>query len=223
MIDSASRTRLMLGAKELGIPLNGQQAAQFEAYAALLQQWGRKMNLTARLDSPGIVTHHFLDSLSLLPFLPASGDTALVDVGAGAGFPSLPLKICLPSLSATLVESSHKKASFCREVARRLGLRNVEVIEGRAEQLGTSPPLGGAFDWAVARALGPTAPSVSLCLPFLRPRGILVLFKGPLGGAERRDLENLANRHGAALRIETVAVPYLKAGRSLVFFEMCST
>ncbi len=222
-MDPVSREQLRGGARELGAALGETEVARFEAYAGLLQLWGGKMNLTARLDSSGIVTHHFLDSLTLLPFLPTEGSTSLIDVGAGAGFPALPLKICLPALAVTLVESSHKKVSFCREVVRRLGLQGVKVVEGRAEALGGSAPWRGAYDWAVARALGPTALSIRLCVPFLRPGGRLALYKGRIDEAELRRLEDQAAAEGALLTVESVSVPFLQAARSLVFLKKCST
>lgn len=222
-MDPTSRDRLLDGARVFGACLGELELERFEAYLSLLQLWGGKMNLTARLDTAGIVTHHFLDSLSLLPFLPPADAVTLIDVGAGAGFPALPLKICRPRLAVTLLESSHKKASFCREVARRLRLQDVRVVQGRAETLGSAPHLHGTFDWVVARALGPTEASVPLCLPFVRPGGSLVLFKGRLDPRERGVLEEAARRGGAAVEVESVTVPFLDAARSLVFLRKCST
>ena len=124
---------LVEGADRLGAPLDPTRVEQFAAYAALLQLWGKKINLTSRRTETEIVVYHFLDSLAGLQVL-GRREVRLADIGAGAGFPGLPLKIALPALSLTLMESSHKKISFCREVVRTLGLEGVTFLEERAEE-----------------------------------------------------------------------------------------
>jgi 16S rRNA (guanine527-N7)-methyltransferase len=214
---------LARGAAETGATLDDAGRNRFSLYAELLQLWGRKMNLTSRLETREIVITHFLDSLSAFPLLTAASKTSLIDIGSGAGFPSLPLKICLPGLSVTLVEGAHKKVSFCREVIRRLDLAGATVVEGRGEDVAGREDLGGAFDWAVVRAVGEAAKMTRLSFPFLRPGGTLILYKGTPGEEELRALEKESARLGADFTLRPVRVPYLDARRTLILVRKCST
>jgi 16S rRNA (guanine527-N7)-methyltransferase len=218
-----AREILDQGAAETGVTLDAAGRDRFSLYAELLQLWGRKMNLTSRLETREIVITHFLDSLAAFPLLAAARKTSLVDIGSGAGFPSLPLKICLPDLSAVLVESAHKKVSFCREVIRRLDLADTTVVEGRGESVAGREDLAGAFDWAVVRAVGEAAKMARLSFPFLRPGGTLILYKGTPGEMELRSLEKESARLGAAFTLQPVQVPFLNARRTLVLLRKCST
>ena len=137
----------------LGIDLNQRQLGAFSWYAAELIAWNRRFNLTAITDPAQIEIKHFLDSLTCLLAMGPNPEGRLVDVGTGAGFPGLPLKIAYPQLRITLVESTGKKASFCRHVAQSLRLENVLVVHARAERVGHWPDQRQKFDWAVARAV----------------------------------------------------------------------
>ncbi len=216
-------TILTRGTAEMGVPLDATGRERFALYAELLQLWGRKMNLTSRLETREIISTHFLDSLAAFPLLTAARESSLIDIGSGAGFPSLPLKICLPGLSVVLVESAHKKVSFCREVIRRLDLADAAVVEGRGEAVAMEEDLAGAFDWAVIRAVGEAAKMVRLSFPFLRPGGTLILYKGDPGKEELRALEKETARLGADFTLQPVRVPYLDAHRTLVLVRKCST
>jgi 16S rRNA (guanine527-N7)-methyltransferase len=218
-LDEASRTLLIDGALRLGVDLTPRQVTEFAAYAALLRKWGRKMNLTARLETKEIVIYHFLDSLAAYRLIAGGGEGPLIDIGAGAGFPALPLKICLPPLEVSLVDGSHKKASFCREVARSLGLAEVEVVQARSEELFDRPAWAGRFQWAVARALAPAPKSARLCLPFLKPDGTLILYMGKAGEGEIRPLREEAGLLGAAVEVHEAQIPFLEASRTLVLVK----
>jgi 16S rRNA (guanine527-N7)-methyltransferase len=205
------------GAEQLGISLSPTQLDLFRRYHELLIQWNARVNLISRRDVSRIVTHHFLDSLGGLRFLPGGGKLRVVDVGAGAGFPGLPLKICRPNIAITLVESIRKKVLFLQHIVRQLDLTNVVVVNERAEQLANSPGLDGLFDVAVVRAVGSLADLVALCFPLLRPRGMLVAYKGPEIKAEVMSLEKAKPpAKPASLRIEPVTVPVANLKRSIV-------
>jgi len=220
-MDASLREKLAAGIGGLGYALGEREAAMFAAYIELLQRWGKKMNLTSRLASEEIVVYHFLDSLALLPFLAEEG--RLLDMGAGAGFPALPLKILFPRIEVTLVDSSHKKASFCREVIRRLGLEGARVIEGRGEDLAEDPSLRGFFDWAVARALGSSIYAARICLPFVREGGSVILMKGHASEKEVLSLEREIGEEGVSVSRHNLAVPFLEAARNLILVTKCST
>ncbi len=172
---------LVAGANRLGLKLEPAQVAAFGQYLAEILRWSRRINLTG-LDGPeAIVREGFLDSLGCLALLPAEAYHVL-DIGPGAGFPSLPLKIVRSRLVVTLVESSRKKASFLRHVIRCLRLEGMRVVQERAEQLAEVPVEAGAYDVTFARAVAPPEEQVRLAFPFLRPGG---LFLAQVGNAPR--------------------------------------
>lgn len=222
-MDDRCRAMLVEGGRLLGVEIDAEGVARFDAYAALLRKWGRKMNLTSRLEMEEIVLYHFLDSLAGYSLLAGAGEGNLVDIGAGPGFPALPLKICLPALGVSLVDSANKKVSFCREVVRSLGLADVEIVHARGEELAKLPAWKEEFDWAAARALAPALKAARLCLPFLKPGGKLMLYKGKAGENEIFPLREEMERAGAAVEVRKVQIPYLDASRSLVVVTKRST
>jgi len=196
---------------------------QFALYADLLQRWGRKINLSSRLKTEEIITYHFLDSLTAFSTIAGGPGRKLVDIGSGAGFPALPLKVCMSDLRVHLVEGSRKKVSFCREVVRRLKLQGVEVLQERGERVSDLPAYENSFDWSVVRAVGRAHEVLRICLPLLRPGGSAILFKAVLEGEELRSLEKEIDRRGASLRLLPVDVPHLHAPRVLAVVKKCST
>src|SRR5690349_8345377 len=135
------------------IHLTGRQTAAFAAYEKELIEWNSKFNLTAIRDSESIRTKHFLDSLSCILAWRTNPPNRLIDIGTGAGFPGIPLKILYPNLKLTLAESVGKKAMFCQHIVRVLGLDQVDVIQCRAEDLGQKAEHREKYEWAVARAV----------------------------------------------------------------------
>src|SRR5262245_33835533 len=135
------------------IHLTGRQMMALIAYEKELLQWNQKFNLTAIRDAESIRTKHFLDSFSCVLAWKSSPPNQLIDIGTGAGFPGIPLKILYPNLKLTLVESVGKKAMFCQHVAHALGLEQVEVIQSRAEDLGQDERHREKYEWAIARAV----------------------------------------------------------------------
>ena len=179
---------LAQSALELGLSLDASQLQQFEAYYRELADWNERMNLTSVIDYDEVQVKHFLDSLTLLPALNGGmrSDARLVDVGAGAGFPGLPLKLACPDIRLTLVESTGKKANFLRHVVETLGLSDVEVLTGRAEELAHRPELRGDFDVTLARGLARLPTMLEYTLPFTRRGGVIAAWKH---GGERLEAE----------------------------------
>ena len=156
------RTPLTTGAEKLGIMLSDQQTDAFMVYLVELEKWNRKINLTAIRNDQDIVIKHFLDSLSYLKgFVPAPA-LRLLDMGAGAGFPAVPIKIAHPEIGVTMVESVNKKASFLRHIVRTLKLTDIVVV-----------------DVVTARAFADMKAAISEGAPFLKPGGLMVLSRGP--------------------------------------------
>ncbi len=171
------REVLATGVQELGIDLNTEQIDTFFIYIAELKKWNRKINLTAITEDQDMVIKHLLDSLSYKAgFSPAPG-LKLLDIGSGAGFPAIPLKIACPELAAVLVESIKKKAAFLRHVIRTLKLTGINVIDKRTEEIVDS--LQAAFDVVTARAFADMGAALAAGTPFLKLGGIMVLSRGP--------------------------------------------
>lgn len=165
-------------AEALGAPLQPEQIAQFQQYEALLLEWNERMNLTAVRQPADIRIRHFLDSLSCVSVMGELNGRCLIDVGTGAGFPGLPLKIIFPQLKLTLVESVAKKGQFLQAVVAGLGLTDVTILAERAEVLGQQPQHRQRYDWAVARAVAELRVLAEYLLPLCRVGGQALAQKG---------------------------------------------
>jgi 16S rRNA (guanine527-N7)-methyltransferase len=165
---------LQQGAGDIGLLLAVDQTRAFSLYAEELLRWNRKMNLTGAQEAMEIAVNHFLGSLAFTLGFPQDVPQKLVDVGSGAGFPGLPIKIACPALQVTLVESSRKKTSFLGHICRLLHLERIECIRARAEELAGDPAYRESFDVCVARAVGKTHFLVEISEGLLRPGGRLI-------------------------------------------------
>lgn len=212
---------LIAGARALlNLDLTPAQAAAFQTYAAELRSWNEKFNLTAITDPQAIQVKHFLDSLSLLRVLPAplpAAPVSLIDVGTGAGFPGLALKIVWPSLQLTLVEATGKKARFCEHMAATLGLSGVRVVHARAEEIGQQRQHRERYDWAVARAVAEMPVLAEYLLPLVRRGGRMVAQKGKDAPAETYAAARAIQALGGELEaIREVELPGVAEPRYLV-------
>jgi 16S rRNA (guanine527-N7)-methyltransferase len=171
------RDLLTKGADQLGFTLSDQQADVFLVYLVELEKWNRKINLTAIRNEQDIVIKHFLDSLSYLKGFTPSPALRLLDMGSGAGFPAIPIKIAHRELSITMVEAVNKKASFLRHIIRTLRLTEIEVVDKRTGEL--SPSYHQSYDVVTARAFADMKVALSEGAPFLKPGGLMVLSRGP--------------------------------------------
>lgn len=203
-----------------GFKLTPRQLQAFRDYEQELISWNEKFNLTAIREVEGIRTKHFLDSLSALLELKDPVPETLVDIGTGAGFPGIPLKIALPELRLTLVESVGKKSEFCRHVAARLQLDEVEVLNLRAEDMGQQSCYRERFDWAIARAVSSMPVLVEYLLPLVRIGGGVLAQKGEHAHAEMQSAEKAIHLLGGNLRrIRMVTLPGVADERYLVVLE----
>jgi 16S rRNA (guanine527-N7)-methyltransferase len=171
---------LVEGAARLGFDLTPRQIEQFEAYYRTLVEWNERMNLTAITGYEEVQVRHFLDSLTVAVALPAAvreragrPGFSIVDVGAGAGFPGVPLKILWPEAHVTLTDSIGKKTTFLRELSRVLEVRDVEVVTGRAEELGQDKAHRERYDLATARAVASLPVLCEYLLPLVKPGGVM--------------------------------------------------
>ena len=171
-------------ADELDVSLSAAQIEQFMIYQELLLEWNARMNLTAVREPAEIRLRHFLDSLSCARVMGDLNGRSLIDVGTGAGFPGLPLKILFPQLKLTLVESVVKKTHFLQAVVDALALSDVTILTDRAELLGQSPQHRQQYDWAVARAVAELRVLVEYLLPLCAVEGRMLAQKGEGVAAE---------------------------------------
>lgn len=195
---------LKKGLKELGLSYSEKQAGQFLAYLSELRKWNRAYNLTALKSDKEIITKHFLDSLLFLKVLPGNVRTA-ADVGSGAGFPGIPVKIMRPDIRMFLVEPTQKKALFLKHVNRTLDLRDIEVIDKRIEDVD-----GLKVDVAMTRALFTVNDFIEKAKGILNENGVLILNKGPKveGELERLDTSNIV--------VADLKLPFEKIVRHMV-------
>jgi 16S rRNA (guanine527-N7)-methyltransferase len=182
------------------IHLSGRQLMALSVYEKELLEWNQKFNLTAIRDAESIRTKHFLDSLSCVLAWKASPPNQLIDIGTGAGFPGIPLKILYPTLRLTLVESVGKKAMFCQHLVRVLGLEHVDVIQARAEDLGQTAQHREKYDWAVARAVANLKVLSEYLIPLVRLGGAMLAQKGESGPAEAQSAEESMKLLGGKLK-----------------------
>lgn len=217
--------RLIAGARTLGLRLSDRQLASFQAYYEELVAWNQKFNLTAITDYDQVQIRHFLDSLSVLLSdrvrqALARPEPRAIDVGSGAGFPGIPVKLVYPRLRLTLLEATGKKVDFLQHMIDRLNLQHVVALHGRAEELGHDPAHREAYDLALARAVAEMAVVAEYALPFCKVGGCVVAQKGEAGGAEAWTANDAIQLLGGELsRVLPVELPGLPEDRSLVLLE----
>jgi 16S rRNA (guanine527-N7)-methyltransferase len=207
---------LASGGAELGVGIEERHLRRFAVYARLLLVWNRKINLT-RIETPrDIAIKHFLDSLSVLPWV--ANARALVDVGTGAGFPGIPLKILLPDLEVRLVDTSRKRINFLREVVRTLELPGVFCHHGPARALADDAEFRRRFDAVVSRAFVSVGDLYDIGAPLLRKGGVLIAMKGKGVDAELEHFRRRAAAEGLPGRIAStdVTLPFSPFERRIV-------
>ena len=218
MIDQSKLTALF---SEAGLSITEEQATQFDAYAQILVEWNEKMNLTAITAPEEIVVKHFLDSVLLLSHAPASANASMIDVGTGAGFPSVPCAILRPDLKLTLLDSLNKRITFLSHLTDAIGVKAM-CIHARAEEGGRQKELREQFDIATARAVAHLRELSEYCLPFVKVGGRFLALKGPEMEQELVEAKTAIRLLGGKIReVKTYTLPD-GSGRTLVIIEKIS-
>jgi len=215
------------GAGKLGIELNARQVKQFELYYQELIEWNRKINLTAITDYSSVQVKHFLDSLTVTLALPEEEmerpDFNVVDIGTGAGFPGVPLKILLPQPRLVLIEPTTKKTAFLHHIIRKLELENVEVLNSRAEEAAHLSPYREQFALVLSRAVALLPTLVELTLPFCRIGGrFIAQKKGEIDQELNRAKKAIAALGGKLDRIKKIELDEFDDGRCLIIIDKIS-
>ena len=206
-----------------GLRLDQRQIEQFARYSAELRAWNARVNLTAITDEEGIVARHFLDSLRCAL---SWGDapSSLIDIGSGAGFPGLPLKILRPELRVALVESVSKKAAFLRHMIAVLDLRDVMVLTARAETVGRDPQHREQYDVVTARAVAELATLAEYCLPLCRVHGRVLVPKGSdIADEVARARTAIERLGGRVIDVESVTIPGVEPRTLVVIAKVAPT
>ncbi len=206
---------LIEGAKHYGKDISNVQTEQFTDYMELLKEWNKKINLTAIEDDREIIIKHFIDSLSILPYL-KDERKSLIDIGTGAGFPGIPLKITSKNIDITLLDSLEKRVKFLNEVIKVTNIDSIKAVHGRAEDMGSNPIYREKFDIAVARAVANLPVLLEYCLPFVKINGIFIAMKGSNIEELNNSSKALDILGGKIEKIEKMELPFTNIERNVV-------
>ena len=210
-------------AAQLGLAVDLGEARQFERFEGLLLAGNQGTNLTRIVDHREVLIKHFIDSLTCFTALTFPPGARVVDVGSGGGFPGIPVKIHRPDLAVSLLESNRKRCDFLRGAVRQLGLEGIEVLEGRAEDLGHRRPWREGFDIALARAVAHLAVLAEICLPLVKIGGWMVALKGAGGEREVAEAERaMAIAGGRLVRTVRLGLPEGAGERIIAIVEKVS-
>lgn len=208
------------GLRELDVALSEKQMQQFMTFYELLVEKNKVMNLTAITELSEVIPKHFLDSLSLVMAVDPEDLETMVDVGSGAGFPGIPLKIAFPHLKVTLMDSLRKRVDFLNEVILKLGLKGIKAVHGRAEDLARESKYRENFDLCVSRAVAALPVLSEYCLPFVGEGGLFVAYKAKDAEAECRSAERAVEMLGGVIAdMVLFSLPGTAHDRTLVVIE----
>ena len=218
--------KLVNGARKLGITLTTEQVNRFEVYYRELVDWNERMNLTSVTDYDEVQVKHFLDSLSLTACIKSADNRKelnVIDIGAGAGLPGIPLKIALPDIRLVLLEATSKKTEFLQHIVAELGLDNVRVVNGRAEVIAHDVQYREKFDLALSRAVATLPALVELALPFCTPGGrFIAQKKGDIKSELKRAGKAIATLGGRLQEVKPVELLAPDDRRCLVIIDKIS-
>lgn len=204
------------GSRALGVKLSEEKVDAFNFFLEELMRWNQRINLTSLRDPLDIIVNHFLDSLAVSPYL--SPRSSLLDIGSGAGFPCLPLKISDPSLQVTSIDSSRKKISFQKHIIRQLGLDRIDTIHVHLPDSRGAETLHKSYDYVVSRAFGSLGALLRIARPFIKPAGVIIAMKGKVGMKEALEEKDIERMNMKLQKTIALTLPITEVTRTLLFF-----
>lgn len=206
--------------KQLGIVLTETQKQQFDKFYELLVEWNKVMNLTGITEYEEVNEKHFVDSLSIVKAIDMNQVTSVIDVGTGAGFPGIPLKIAFPHLKVVLLDSLNKRINFLNTVIDELGLQNISTIHGRAEDFAKKPEYREQFDICVSRAVANLATLSEYCIPYVKKDGMFIPYKsGEIDEELEQSKKSIHVLGGKTQNVVKFQLPGTEIGRSFVVIK----
>lgn len=203
--------------QKIGVKLDSQQIEQLEGYYKLLAEWNKVMNLTAIIEYEDVVKKHFVDSLSIVNVLDMNHVQTVIDIGTGAGFPGIPLKIVFPHLQVTLLDSLHKRLKFLDAVITELKLSGIDTLHGRAEDYANKQEYREQYDLCVSRAVANLSTLSEYCIPYVKVNGMFVSYKSGIIDQEQKVSEKAIHLLGGNIdEISKFQLPDTDIDRSLV-------
>lgn len=207
-------------AKQLGIELSDEQCKQFQLYYEHLVEKNKVMNLTGITEKDEVIDKHFIDSLLLAKHKDLTGELTVLDLGTGAGFPGIPLKIAFPNLKITLLDSLNKRIKFLDEVIEMLGLEGIETIHGRAEDFAKKGKLRDHFDLCVSRAVANLSSLSEYCIPYVKKGGYFIPYKSGNIEEELEQATKAVHTLGGSMEgVEKFQIPGTDISRTFVFIK----
>ena len=209
--------------EKIGIEITDEQKEQFDIYHKLLEEWNKVMNLTGITEYEEVVEKHYVDSLSIVKVMNMNHVDTVIDVGTGAGFPGLPIAISSKA-EVTLLDSLNKRVNFLNSISTELGLKNVNTVHGRAEEMGVNQKYREKYDIAVSRAVAPMNVLVEYLLPFVKIGGICICMKGPKADEELKEAKRAIKLLGGEIiKQEKLKLDNEKMERNLIIIKKVST
>ncbi len=223
MINLDNKQLLLNACEELDIEISDTQYTMFDTYMNMLIEWNKKMNLTAITNPQDIILKHFVDSITINTVIEQKDEINVIDVGTGAGFPGIPIKIVNPNMKITLLDSLNKRLVFLKELVETLNLDNIQCVHMRAEEAGKNPLFRQKYDYSFSRAVANLSLLAEYCLPFVNKGGKFISMKGTDIKEEISTAKLIISKLGGEIsEVKTIKIPFTDITHTLIIISKLS-